>query len=69
MDKLINVENSVLLEKFKKRPKRGTTASEMCRRAGTIKYLLKHCVNDNRKFHSCMKDTISVLQKHPERRY
>lgn len=62
-------KNSELLEKYKKNPKRGTVASEMCRRAGTIKYLLKHCTYDDNKFNSCMNDTVFELLKHPERRY
>lgn len=41
--------------------KRGNVSSEMCRRAGTIKYLLKYCSNDDKKFYSCMKDTIEVF--------
>lgn len=61
--------NSELLKKYEKNPKRGTIASEMCRRAGTIKYLLKHCVDVDKKFYSCMRDTIAELSKHPERRY
>lgn len=61
--------NCDLLERYKNNPKRGTVASEMCRRAGTIKYLLKYCTDNDRNFHSCMIDTISVLSKYPERKY
>lgn len=49
--------------------KRGSVASEMCRRARTIKFLLLYCTEDDRKFYSCMNDTISVLSKHPTNRY
>ena len=56
--------NAELLKMFN--GKRGTIATEMCRRAGTIKYLTKYCTEDDRKFNSCMRDTIEVLRKHPE---
>lgn len=61
--------NRELLEKHKKNQKRGTVASEMCRRAGTIKYLLKHCTDDDKKFYSCMRDTVFELSKYPKRSY
>lgn len=69
----MNNTNLELITEFKKNQKRGTIASEMCKRAGTIKYLLNYCLpgepDADRKFHSCMKDTISVLEKKPEQRY
>lgn len=40
---------------------RGNIASEMCRRAGTIEYLLRYCTDDDKKFYSCMRDTIDVF--------
>lgn len=43
--------------------KRGNIASEMCRRAGTIGYLLKYCANDDNKFYSCMRDTLDVFKE------
>lgn len=55
--------NAELLDTFNKNPKRGTIASEMCKRAGTINYLLMHCVEDDKKFNSCMRDTTDVLEK------
>lgn len=63
------MKNSELLESYNKNPKRGSVASEMCRRAGTIKYLLEYCTDDDKTFYSCMRDTISVLSGYPERRY
>lgn len=38
--------------------KRGEIATEMCRRVGTIVYLLEYCAHDDKKFESCMRDTI-----------
>ena len=46
--------------------KRGMIASEMCKRAGTLAYLLEHCTDSDRNFNSCMRDTIEVLQKYPK---
>jgi len=45
--------------------KRGDLASEMCRRAGTRKYLYEYATYDDKKFDSCMRDTIAVLNKRP----
>lgn len=47
--------------------KRGDLASEMCRRAGTLTYLFNYTYDD-RKFNSCMRDTIAVLKQRPSLR-
>lgn len=39
----------------------GSIASEMCKRAGTIKYLLVYGI-DNGRFQSCMRDTIEIFR-------
>ena len=69
----MNKTNLELLREYEKNQKRGTIATEMCKRAGTIKYLLKFCTHGepsaDRNFNSCMVDTISVLTKKPEQRY
>lgn len=65
--------NRELLTEYKKNPKRGTIATEMCKRAGTHKYLSTYCtpgcLDADKKFNSCMKDTISVLSKKPDQAY
>ena len=63
------MKNSELLESYNKSQKRGSIASELCRRAGTIRYLLEYCTDDDKAFYSCMRDTASVLLGYPERRY
>lgn len=60
------LKNHELLTKYKKNRERGTVASEMCRRAGTIKFLLKHCTDNDKSFNSCMRDTVEVLSKRKE---
>ena len=68
-----NMTNSELLEEYKKNPRRGMVATEMCKRAGTQKYLFSYCTpgehEADKKFNSCMRDTISALSKKPEQRY
>lgn len=54
------LSNKELFDKYN--GKRGDIASEMCRRAGTVKYLLKYCVHDDEKFNSCMRDTIDIFK-------
>ena len=54
------LSNQELFDKYN--GKRGDIASEMCRRAGTVKYLQKYCVHDDKKFNSCMRDTIDVFK-------
>ena len=69
MKKMMNNE---LINEFNKKQKRGTIATEMCKRAGTILYLYKYCtpgeIDADRKFYSCMRDTIGVLSKRLEQR-
>lgn len=68
--KASELSNQVLFESYK--GKRGDIASEMCRRAGTIGYLLKYCEDDDKKFYSCLRDTIEVFKSHlltDDRRY
>ena len=60
MNKLTNKE---LIDEWNKNRKRGGVASEMCTRAGTLKYLLKYATDNDNKFFSCMKDTIDILKK------
>ena len=62
-------KNMELIEEYNKNKKRGSVASEMCRRAGTIVYLLTYCTDNDKNFYSCMNDTLSVLSKHLARRY
>ena len=57
---IMMVSNQELFDKYN--GKRGDIASEMCRRAGTVKYLQKYCVHDDKKFNSCMRDTIDVFK-------
>jgi len=68
-----NMTNGKLINKFNKKQKRGTIATEMCNRAGTIQYLFKYCTpgepDADKKFNSCMRDTIDVLLKKPEQSY
>lgn len=70
MKKMMNNE---LINEFNKKQKRGTIATEMCKRAGTILYLYKYCtpgeIDADKNFNSCMRDTIDVLSKKPEQRY
>ena len=65
--------NNELINEFNKKQKRGTIATEMCNRAGTIQYLFKYCTpgepDADRKFKSCMRDTICTLSKKPEQKY
>ena len=69
----MNKTNLELLREYSKNQKRGMVATEMCKRAGTIKYLFKYCTpgepDAELKFQSVIKDTISVLEKKPEQRY
>ena len=65
--------NLELLNEYSRSQKRGTVATEMCKRAGTIKYLFAYCTpgetDADKKFDSCMRDTISCLAKKPDQRY
>lgn len=61
--------NGELIEKYNRNQEQGSVASEMCRRAGTDKYLLNHCFGEDRNFYSCMRDALSVLSKRPEDRW
>lgn len=56
-----NLSNTALFEKYD--GKRGNVASEMCRRAGTIKYLLEYATFDDKRFQSCIRDTLEVFKK------
>lgn len=60
--KTSELSNQDLFESYK--GQRGDIASEMCRRAGTIEYLLRYCTDDDRSFYSCMRDTIEVFKSH-----
>jgi hypothetical protein len=68
-----NSTNLELLREYNKNQRRGMVATEMCKRAGTIKYLFKFCAqgepNAEKNFSSCMRDTIDVLGKKPMQRY
>ena len=72
-EKDMKMTNLELLRDYNKNKKRGTIATEMCKRAGTQKYLFKYCTpgepDADRHFNSCMKDTVEVLSKKPEQRY
>lgn len=59
-----NVQKLSNMELYKKyNGQRGSVASEMCRRAGTINYLLEYATFDDERFVSCMRDTIEVFEK------
>ena len=65
--------NLELLNEYSRSQKRGTVATEMCKRSGTIKYLFAYCTpgeaDADKKFDSCMRDTISCLSKKPDQKY
>lgn len=65
---MTSVTNEELINRWNKNRKRGGVASEMCTRAGTLKYLLKYATANDNKFFSCMKDTIDILKKKPSYR-
>lgn len=69
----MNKTNLELLNEYSRSQKRGTTATEMCKRAGTIKYLFAYCTpgetDADKKFYSCMRDTVSCLSKKQDQRY
>lgn len=54
------MSNVCLYKKYK--GTRGDIASEMCRRAGTIQYLLKYATFDEDKYKSCMRDTVEIFK-------
>lgn len=60
----INIQELSNIELYKKYDgKQGSVASEMCKRAGTIGYLLKYATFDEERFLSCMRDTVEVFEK------
>ena len=69
----VRMTNSELLKEYYKNQKRGMIATEMCKRAGTQQFLFKYCtpgeLDADKRFDSCMRDTISVLLKKAEKRY